>query len=351
MKAANYRTLLRFVPGSTITIDRFYFGFKLLGASCWSPGAGGYGSGDGGILQGDLVNIDVATGLPTTTIASETVNGCTRHMEASAMVGGSDPVLVWVNTPATLQGNTMYGLVVRNGHTDPANNFFSFNMPLADTTLAGPHARNELNGAAAGAIMSLDPREHVAWSADNGTTWQYGSDNGQYHSYMRDHDMAHPATRMPQYGWRIAGGANVGQEPYYAYSQICTGCSVTYANARYARTFTQVGGWIAQAADVGTLTVQNTKTGVSSKCAPGAGYGFRTCALPSPVSVAVGEDYTVSCTGSVDVMKMDNPQRVLFPNVGTPNGELRAFQANPAQSTNAKDVPSLWAGPSSANFP
>ena len=38
----------------------------------------------------------------------------------------------------------MYGLVVRNAHANPSGNFFSFNMPLADTTLAGPHARDVL---------------------------------------------------------------------------------------------------------------------------------------------------------------------------------------------------------------
>src|SRR5262249_34077223 len=47
MKSASYRTLLRFVPDSTVTIDRFYFGFKLRGASCWDAGLAGYGSGDG----------------------------------------------------------------------------------------------------------------------------------------------------------------------------------------------------------------------------------------------------------------------------------------------------------------
>jgi MYXO-CTERM domain-containing protein len=351
LKDASYRALLRFVPDVMTTIDRFYFGFKLRGATCWDSGAAGYGSGDGGLLEARLVDIDATTGLPTTTIQMETVNGCTRHQEAAAEVGGNDPVLVWVNTPATLQAGTMYGLVVRNAHANPPANFFSFNMPLADTVLAGPHARNELDARAPGAILSLDPREHVAWSTDGGQTWHYGSDNGQYRSYMNNNDHAHPATRMPQYGWRRSDGVTVGQQPYYAYNDDCTGCSVTYANARYARTFTDVGGFIASGTNVGTLTFTNTSKGTSSSCTPTLGYGFRTCELASAISVALGEDYTVSSTGSVEIMRMDNPQRVMFPHVGTRTGELRAFQANPAPGTNAKDVPNLWAGPVSAQFP
>ncbi|XXX80669.1 hypothetical protein WMF30_18090 [Sorangium sp. So ce134] len=37
LEQSNYRALLRFVPRSTVTIDRFYFGFKLKGASCDQP--------------------------------------------------------------------------------------------------------------------------------------------------------------------------------------------------------------------------------------------------------------------------------------------------------------------------
>jgi MYXO-CTERM domain-containing protein len=351
MKDASYRALLRFVPDATVTIDRFYFGFKLRGADCWDAGAAGYGAGDGGTLEASLVDIDPVTGHPTTILATETINGCTRHNEASAEVGGSDPVLVWVNTAATLEQDRMYGLVVRNAHANPAGNFYSFNMPLADTVLAGPHARNELDPRAPGAILSLDPREHVAWSTDGGATWRYGSDNGQYLSYMNNNDHAHPATRMPQYGWRRSDGITVAQQPYYAYSDDCAGCSVTYANARYARTFTAVGGFIASGTNVGTLTFTNTSTGASSSCTPSLGYGFRTCKLSSSMSVAVGQDYRVSSTGSVEIMRLDNPQRVMFPRVGTPTGEHRAFQTTPAPATNAKDVPSLWAGPVSAEFP
>jgi hypothetical protein len=245
----------------------------------------------------------------------------------------------------------MYGVIVRNVHDDPGSNFFSFNMPLADTELAGPHARNELSGAAQGAILGLDPREHVAWSEDDGESWQYGSENGQYRSYMNDHDMDHPATRMPQYGFRLEGGEMLAGQPYYAYSDDCEDCSVTYASARFARTLSEAGGFIASDVGVGTLTVRNDDTGQSASCTPVTGYGFGRCTLSEPIEVAEGESYTVSSTGSVEIMRMDNPQRLLFPGVGTEDGELRTFQRDPAPSTNAKDVPSLWAGPLSTNFP
>ncbi len=350
LKSGEYRALLRFVPDTTIEIDRFYFGFKLRGASCWDNGNAGYGAGDGGTLHASLVNIAPETGLPSAEIASETVNGCVRHEEAAALVG-SDPVMVWVNTTATLEAGKLYALIVGNTHEAPATNFFSFNMPLADTELAGPHARNELDSSAPGGILGLDPREHVAWSKDSGKTWSYGSLNGQYRSYMNDHDTAHPATRMPQYGFRLKSGKTLAVQPYYAYSTDCSGCAVTYANARYARSFSELGGFTASGTDVGQLTIKNEATGEHASCSPAQGYGFRKCTLAAPLTVAVGQSYTVSCTGSVEVMELDNPQRLLFPSVGTTSGELRAFQAKPASGTDAKDLPNLWAGPLSANFP
>lgn len=345
LKAAHYRALLRFVPQETISIDRMYFGFKLRGANCWDAGNAGYGRGDGGLMQARLVHINPTTGLPGAIIASETVNACTRHNQALAEFNGATPVLAWVNTPATLQGGVMYGLILANVHTNPANHFFSVNMPLADTSLAGPHARNELNANANGAIMSLDPREHVAWSEDNGNNWRYGSLNGQYRSYMNNNDTAHPATRIPQYGFRLTNGTRLGAQPYYAYSTDCIGCSVTYANLRYTRTYTELGGFTASNNSVGKLTIRNTSTGAQASCMPTTGYGFRTCTLPTPVQVAQGQSYTITSTGSVEIMKMDWSQRQLFPNVGTNTGEHRTYQADPAPGTNTKDVPNLWAGP------
>ncbi|AUX40639.1 hypothetical protein SOCE26_020400 [Sorangium cellulosum] len=350
LKQSNYRALLRFVPRSTVTIDRFYFGFKLKGASCDQPGAGGYGGGNGGTLVGAIVNIDASTGLPTTTIASESVSACARFTEAKNAVGGRTPVMLWVSTGlVTLQADTMYGLIVRNSDGNPASNFFSFNMPYADTAHAGPHARNELSKSESGAIMSLDPREHVAWSTNSGATWSYGTANGQYTSYVNE-DPSHPGTKLPQYGWRRSDGVHVAQQPYYAYDATCSNCTVTYANVTYARTFTQAGAFTTSGADVGTVTLTNTSTGQSSTCTPTTGYGFRTCTLATPVSVAVGDSYTVRASGTVALMKMDYQQRTVFSNVGTSTGELRWYQASPASGTNAKDVPSIWAGPHSAYY-
>ncbi len=349
MREGSYRALLRFVPDETIDVARVYFGFKLQGASCWDSGLAGNGAGDGGLLHGMLVTIDEKTGLPAKLLDEETVNACLRHNQASAEVGAT-PVLGFVEVDATLNGGQMYGLVVRNAHAQPTDNFFSFQMPIADSALAGPQARNELNAQASGSIMRLDPREHVAWSTDDGTTWHYGSDNGEYLSYVND-DEAHPATRIPQYGFRLADGTMRAAQPYYAYRTDCTGCTVVYAAARYRRTFTELGGFTASTGDVGKLTITNTTAGTVSACAPEPGYGFRMCTLPEPVTVAPGEDYSIHASGSVELMHMDQGQRVLFPGVGTPSSEHSAYQPEPAPGTNEKDVPSLWAGSLSAHFP
>ncbi len=349
IKAANFRALLRFVPAHTLSIDRIYFGFNLQGASC-EPGTAGDGDGDGGVLDASLMDIDAATGLPGVAIDHESVDACARYAEARAEVG-STPVLVWMNVNATVEAGKMYGLVVRNAHAAPETNYFSFHMPIADATLAGPQARNELDANATGAIMSLDPREHVAWSEDAGQTWQYGADNGQYPSFVDDPEMARPATRVPQYGFRRADGVASAPQPYYAYNTDCAACRVVYANARYARSFSLLGGFTASDTDVGTLTITNEQSGAESSCTPAQGYGFRTCALEPPVVVAIGESYSLSAIGSVALLRMDNAQRVMFPAIGTSDGELRAYQPKPAPDTNAKDVPSLWAGPLSANFP
>jgi len=218
--------------------DRVYFGFNLQGASC-EPGPDGDGNGDGGILDVTLVNIDPATGAPSTSIEHEAVDACARYEEARAEVG-SKPVLVWTNASAALDAGRMYGLVVRNAHADPAGNFFSFHMPIADAALAGPQARNELDPSALGAVMSLDPREHVAWSADAGKTWLYGAENGQYPSFIGSPALARPATRVPQYGFRLSDGSATAPQPYYAYSTACAKCSVVYANARFARSFSKL---------------------------------------------------------------------------------------------------------------
>jgi hypothetical protein len=216
--------------------------------------------------------------------------------------------------------------------------------------LAGPQARNELDVNASGAIMSLDPREHVAWSEDEGETWQYGAANGQYRSYVDDDDSGHPATRVPQYGYRLTDGSVISPQPYYAYNSDCQGCTTVYSNARYARRFTELGGFTASGTSVGTLTLINLDDETESSCTPPAGYGFRTCALPTPLDVAVGESYSVSSTGEVELMHMDAGQRVLFPAIGTRDAPLSASQPAPTAGSNEKDVPGLWAGPVSAHF-
>lgn len=343
LSSATSRALLRFVPRATVAIDRIYFGFKLQGAECWDPAPNGNGAGDGGLLHGSLVEIDAETGLPAQVIAEETVDACVRHGEAEAEAEAT-PVLAWITAQATLIGGRMYGLVISNGHADPENNFFSFQMPIADAALAGPQARNELRADAGGSIMALDPREHVAWSTDSGATYLYGADNGAYASYVND-DPAHPATRIPQYGFRLADGTTVGAQPYYAYKTDCQDCTVLYSDAPDAQSLGELGGFTASGDNVGTLTLTNTTSGATAACTPEPGYGFRTCALDEPVLVLVGESYSIQSTGSVELLRLDQAQRVVFPTVGTAESDHRASQPAPAPGTHAKDVPSLWASP------
>ena len=51
-----------------------------------------------------------------------------------------------------------------------------------------------------------------------------------------------------------------------------------------------------------------------------------------------------------DSRVFDNPQRLLFPGVGTDDGEYPVYQPDAAPGTNERDVPSLWAGPLSTYF-
>jgi len=345
LKASNYRQLLRFVPRSDVQVDRVYFGFKLKGARCWAAGQAAYGAGDGGTMLVRLVDIDEATGLPGGQIAFERVNGCTRHNEAQAEVRGEVPVFAWASVRASLKGGKMYGLVISNEHADPARNFFSFNAPIADAALAGPHGRNELRKDAIDALMSMDPREHVAWSEDGGTTWRYGQANGQYVSHINDHDPNHPAVRLPQYGFRLSNGTNLPGQPYYAYTADCVNCTVAYGNLQVARSLTEAGGFTAGTTGIGTLTVQNLSTGQQSSCTPWQGYGFNQCSLAQPVPVKPGQSYSISATGSVELMKMDYAMQLLFPQVGHASPDFPAYQPRPAAGTKREDVPSLWAGP------
>lgn len=351
LKASNYRQLLRFVPRTDMQVDRIYFGYKLRGAVCWDSGLAGYGAGDGGTLVVRLVKINKDTGLPAGEIDSETVNGCTRHNQAKAEANNNIPVLVWATLSASLKAGKMYGLVISNAHADPAKNFFSFNAPIGDAELAGPHGRNELKKKATGALMSLDPREHVAWSEDAGKTWRYGKANGQYQSYINDHDTNHPAIRFPQYGFRLTNGTNVAGQPYYAYSVDCNNCTVAFPNARIGRDLTEAGGYTAGESGVGTITVKNLTTGKQSSCTPFQGYGFNQCSLTSPVRVEVGQTYSVSATGPVELMKMDYSMRLLFPQVGHGSPDFPAYQPTPASGTNKEDAPNLWAGPLSPHVP
>ena len=67
--------------------------------------------------------------------------------------------------------------------------------------------------------------------------------------------------------------------------------------------------------------------------------------------VEPGQAYSISATGSVELMKMDYSMRLLFPQVGHGSTDFPAYQPSPAPGINKEDVPNLWAGPLSPHVP
>jgi hypothetical protein len=123
---------------------------------------------------------------------------------------------------------------------------------------------------------------------------------------------------------------------------------VLYAATLAAQRFTELGGYTAsESPGVGTLTL--TAAGRTASCTPEPGYGFRTCRLAEPVAVGEGDGYSVHASGSVELMRMDQQQRSLFPTVGSAESDLCASQPEPAPGTHVQDVPSLWAGTDSSS--
>jgi hypothetical protein len=346
MKLAATQMLLRFVPRSTISVDRVYFGFKLQGAECDNQGSSGSGAGNGGILSASIVTIDSLTGLPGSTIVSESVPACERFNEAYAELQNKAlPEFAWINAKITLEANTLYGLIVRNSDKTPATHYFSLNMPIADANLAGPHAKNSLDPNAKGAILNMDPRELIAWSEDNGRNWKFGHENGPYLSYVNNIDKLHPATRVPQYGFRLSNGGNLAGQPYSASADRCIDCSVTYANAPIKLSLTQLGAFTSSTGDVGSLTITHATTAATASCTPAEGYGFRSCKLSAPFPIAKGESYTLRASGSVEILRFNSSQQSLFPEVGTIESDFRMFQSIPGTGTHAGDIPQIWAAP------
>jgi hypothetical protein len=242
LSSSSYGIANRFVLPKTVTIDRWYFAVNGEGADC-VDGRDSYGSGDGGIEFGRIVDVDPATGLPTEQIlASESVNGCDAYERAKEEFDLPDKHQVhYVQfAPVTLQADRMYAFVLSNDHSNPGDgstsqgNHMSANLNFANLDDMGPNAANTLDPNAPGAAYGLDPRETTMWTDDSGETWKFGDEVGWY-------DVGNGEGRMWPGGYRIAGGPNVPNGWIYMNWPDEGEASITYT-APTAQTLTTAGG-------------------------------------------------------------------------------------------------------------
>ena len=286
------------MPEAT-TIDRWYYAVNGEGADC-VDGRDGYGSGDGGIEYGRIVDVDPATGLPgDQVLGAEKVNGCDAHQRSQREFGLQDTHQVhYVEfAPVTLEANRMYAFVLSNDDSDPGQgggdsdgNHMSPNLNFADLEDMGPHAANTLDPQAPGAAYGLDPRETTMWTQDSGETWRFGDEVGWY-------DVGNGEGRMWPGGYRIVDGPDVPNGWIYMNWPDEGRASITYT-ATAGVTLTTAGG-ASQDSDVGSITVENLTTGESASTA-GLGSGLVSGPLDRPLQVAEGQKYVVSTDGRVD---------------------------------------------------
>ncbi|MBL8159568.1 hypothetical protein JNJ66_03865 [Candidatus Saccharibacteria bacterium] len=297
LSSNDYIMAFRFVLNSPATIDRWYFAINGEGADCVG-GRTGYGSGNGGMYDGRIVEVDEATGLPTTTVvAREEVNGCAAYERSKTEFGLNDEhqsQFVQFN-PVALEAGKLYAFLLSNTDPNPGNggssgggNAMSPNLNFAKVEEMGPHGRNTLDAKAGGALYGLDPREAVLWSKDGGASWLFGQEVGWY-------DDDNGLGKMWQVGYRVAGGANIAHGWPFMNWPGEGNVSVTHRNAPRAVTLTKAGG-ASEGQAVGVITVTNTSTGVSATTAS-LGAGVVSGTLSQPVPVAAGESYSIAYSG------------------------------------------------------
>jgi len=344
LKNANWRYGVRFVLDTDTRVHRFFTGFKALGAGgvFADQGTGGYGKGDAGVMNAQLVTVR-ADGTPDlgNVLAQETVTAQQRYTEIKSNYGISTVSgQTYFNFGGVaLKANTMYVVVIRNSTSDPARNYFSINSPDMKESEAGPNGYNNLDPNKPGAVGGLDPREAATWSTDNGTNWVWGRLVGQ--GYYTGSATTDDGTRLPFYGWTATAG-NVkpsSNQPYNNYWQKCTACTLTLRSAPRAVTLTQAGGYAAVGANVGVVTVKNLRTGQTGQTAS-IGSGLKRSALSPQVRIEAGDTYTITNTGTVFKNPADNFMRVLF-RIGDPTGPY-PFTTNTA---NTADRAELFATP------
>jgi hypothetical protein len=220
LRAANDRFAVRFVPDSSIALQRFIMGFNLEGVYTdstnaaapteirtqtlnkqtvnagyaatpaglpggWTVGTGriGYAHGNGGTIRARLVSAN-SDGTPnmSNVLATDSANAVDRYIASKTYfgytAGGPMPFLYFDFAGASLTADQLYFVVIDNTHADPLNNSFSVNSPTTALSAGGPHRVNTLSKFTDGAMAGLDPRESVWWSINSGTNWSQGEKVG-----------------------------------------------------------------------------------------------------------------------------------------------------------------------------
>lgn len=299
LSSSSYVMANRFILASDVTIDRWYFAMNGEGANCVG-GRDGYGSGNGGVHYGRIVNVDQSTGLPTEEVlASETVNACEAYERIRSEFGlSSTHQAQYVEfPPLALQAGQMYAFVLSNTDPDPGSgggassgNHMSPNLNFADLEEMGPHGANTLDPNAPEAAYGLDPRETTMWSEDSGTTWQFGDRVGWY-------DVGDGSGRMWPGGYRVAGGSNVPHGWVYMNWPGEGAATITHTATTDA-SLTEAGG-ASSDGGVGVITVENLDTGVTATT-ESLSTGLVSGPLSQSVPVATGQRYEVRTSGVVD---------------------------------------------------
>jgi hypothetical protein len=302
-RSERYVYAIRFVIDRDTKIHRFFSGFNLEGTTRLG-GRPHYAHGNGGRIWARLVRVD-RKGRPDLdrVIASERVNAVKRYLQTQSgyrIYPYQTGFLHFNMGGVRLRRGRMYAMTYANVGRQPREHWFSTNSPVVKASEAGPNGRNTLNRHARGAIMGLDPREAVGWSANRGRRWVWGRRVGggpARFSYMGSR-ATDDGTRLPWYAWQTRPGSTArSNQPYYAYRQSGS-FTMVVGRAPRAVTLTEAGGYAPVGRSAGVVTVRNLRTGATGTTAQ-LGSGIVKGRLSSPVQVAAGDSYTISNTGTV----------------------------------------------------
>jgi hypothetical protein len=301
--SGRYVYAIRFVLDRNTRVHRFFSGFSLEGTSKLG-GRPHYAHGNGGTVWARLVQVD-RKGRPDLgrVIASERVNPVKRYFQtlSAYRIYPFRTVFLHFNMGGVkLRRGRMYAMTYANASRLPRQHWFSTNSPVVKASEAGPNGRNTLDAKAPGAIMGLDPREAVGWSVNRGRRWVWGRRVGggpARYSYAGSATTDN-GTRLPWYAWQARPGVRPrSNQPYYGYQQSGSFTMLLRAAPR-AVTLTEAGGYAPVGRSAGSVTVTNLRTGATGTTAQ-LGSGIVKGPLSTPVSVAAGDSYTISNTGTV----------------------------------------------------